>query len=228
MKKFLVLFLMLFVGVPTFAYELDLTKDGKMQPKINEVGFKLLNANRIDKKTVFVLRNSKSINAFAITGLGYGRTVNVNTAILPYVDSEDELAALLGHEISHVVDSYKGVLRGSFSGLNYALSSKKYEYLADKRGIDYMVNAGYNPVAMIVVMNKIASQYRFDVGTHPLTTKRLMSMYEYIYRKYPAYLANNKYQNNVYYQNFLLVSMNNRKLLQEAVKSNSKKSPKYR
>ena len=71
-----------------------------------------------------------------------------------------------------------------------------------------MVNAGYNPVAMIVVLNKICDEpsYFENGGTHPAGSERLAAVYEYIYAKYPAYLADNDYKNNLYYQNFLLTS----------------------
>ena len=109
-------------------------------------------------------------------------------------------------------------MRGYFTPLSYALSPKKYEYKADKRAVDYMVNAGYNPVALIVVMSKTFSQPRFDwLSTHPLPTRRMMEVYEYIYKKYPEFLANNTYKNDIYYQNFLLTSKGNRTKFQRKI-----------
>ena len=52
-------------------------------------------------------------------------------------------------------------------------------------------------------------------------------IYEYIYTKYPAFLVNNPYQNNVYYQNFLLNSEHNRKKFAQKVKTGSKKKIRY-
>ena len=91
-----------------------------------------------------------------------------------------------------------------------------------------MVQAGYNPVAGIVVMSKCFPQSRYDwYSTHPLTSRRMMELYEYIYKKYPEYLANNAYKNDLYYQNFLLTSKQNRKNFQNKVQNNSKQSLKY-
>lgn len=91
-----------------------------------------------------------------------------------------------------------------------------------------MVNAGYNPVAFIVVMSRCFGQNRFDWHrTHPLSTRRMMEVYEYIYKKYPEFLANNTYKNNIYYQNFLLTSQENRAKFQNKVKTNSKSRIKY-
>lgn len=144
------------------------------------------------------------------------------------LEEDDEIAAVLGHEISHGIDSYDGIFKGAFTGLRYFFTPRKYEYKADKRAIDYMVNAGYNPVAMIVMMNKVLGQNRYDWWfTYPLASRRMMQVYEYIYTKYPEYLANNKYKNNLYYQNFLLTSKENRAKFQEKVKTKSTKKVKY-
>ena len=144
------------------------------------------------------------------------------------LDSDDEIAAILSHEIAHSVDSYNGIFRGAFTSWSYVFAPKKYEYKADKKAVDYMVNAGYNPVALIVVMNKTFPQNRYDwYSTHPLTSRRMMEIYEYIYKKYPEYLANNVYKENIYYQNFLLTSKSNRAKFQKKIETNSKRSVNY-
>ena len=42
-----------------------------------------------------------------------------------------------------------------------------------------------------------------------------------------AYLANNRYAENIYYQNFLLTSQKNREKLKQSTQTNSKKKIKY-
>lgn len=223
MKKFLFLVIFSLLFSPAFATEVDLTKDGQMQDYISNIGFKILNANHIEKRMVFYYKpDAKAINACARFR---DRGVDFYRGAATYLNNEDEYAAILSHEISHGVDSYDGILKGFFSPFSYTLSPKKYENKADKRAVDYMVKAGYNPVAFIVVMNKIMSQERYDIfSTHALTSKRMMYVYEYIYNKYPEYLANNEYKNNVYYQNFLLTSRTNRIKLQNKIENpNNKK-----
>ncbi len=207
------------------ATEVDLTKDGQMQGYINNIGFKILNANKIEKKMTFFYKpDSKAVNA---TTSSRDRSIYVYRGAATYLDSEDEYAAVISHEISHGVDSYDGILRGFFSPLSVALSPRKFEKKADKRAIDYMVKAGYNPVASIVVMNKIMTQERYEIfSTHPLTSRRMMYDYEYIYNKYPEYLVNNEYKNNVYYQNFLLTSKANRLKLQNKIENPNDKNKK--
>ena len=91
-----------------------------------------------------------------------------------------------------------------------------------------MVMAGYNPLGMITYMNKSYPQKRFDKFARTnLTSKRLANIYEYIYTKYPSFLADNKYIKNEAYQHFLLSSVENRKKLQEKIETKSKKAVKY-
>ncbi len=197
----------------------------KAQLKIDQIGFKLLNYNGIEKRTVFDYNAKNTKNAYSRST---DRQIVVYRGLYTRLESDDEIAAVLAHEISHSVDSYNGILRGLFHSWSYCFAPKKYEYKADKKAVDYMVGAGYNPVAMIVVMSKTFPQRRFDwYSTHPLTTRRMMEVYEYIYKKYPEYLANNEYKNNIYYQNFLLTSKENRAKFQKKIETKSKRSVNY-
>ena len=45
--------------------------------------------------------------------------------------------------------------------------------------------------------------------------------------KYPYFLENNKYFENEHYQNFLLTSVNNRRMLLNKIKSGSKEELDY-
>ena len=229
MKKFLWLLIIL-LGLnclPSFASEIDLVRQRQQQIHVEEIGFKILNANKIEKRIVFrYLQNNRSINACTTYR---DRTIYFYRGLSDYMDSDDEYAAVLSHEISHGIDYYDGIFKGYFSWIPMAFSPKKYEIRADKRAIDFMVKAGYNPVAMIVVMSKAFSQPRYDwffLISHPLSSKRMAYVYEYIYTKYPSYLANNEYKNNIYYQNFLITSRANRLKLQEKVENQNKKGSK--
>ena len=117
---------------------------------------------------------------------------------------------------------------GWIDSAQVALSSKKFELVADKRAVDYMINAGYNPLALIVFLNKTSPQKRSDfISRHNLTSKRLARIYEYITYKYPEILKDHSYLENEYYQNFLLNSVENRAKLKEKIKNKSSKEIKY-
>lgn len=225
MKK-IILALIFLLASNSFAcaYELDLTKDGQYQKKVMEMGFGILNANRIEKRVVFRFEKNKQVNAFAVST---DKSVVILSGLLPYMEDDSELAGILSHEIAHEIDFHQGFWR--IAAMQF--SPKKYEEKADKKAVDYMVNAGYDPVALITVLNKAAGQYNNDFGaTHPLTSKRLAYIYEYIYQKYPAYLADNQYKTNIYYQNFLLTSKKDREKIRnkDLINVSNKKTKKDR
>ena len=162
------------------------------QETISRIGFRLLNANRIPQRMVFQYSDKNIINAVTYHT---GRRIVFYQGLMAYTTDEDQVAAVLAHEISHGIDSYHGIFRGTFSFLASMFTPRKYEKKADKRAIDFMVNAGYNPVAMIVMMNKTFAQDRYEfLATHPLASRRMAYVYEYIFFKYPEFLKNNKYQ----------------------------------
>jgi len=210
MKKLLLIFTIFLIGSSAFADNIELfnyadmnmknfwEQNGKYEQKVLEVGTKILNANKIDKRIAIQMdRNTKTINA------GTTRTnklVTVYYGILPYLDNDDELAALLGHEMGHAIDDYGGF----FKWMDMTLNSKEYEFKADLIGVDLMVKAGYNPIAAITMANKWQPEEYWDFGvftTHPKTSRRLMEMYKYIYRKYPWALKTDMVH-NVNYENF--------------------------
>lgn len=225
-KLILVLGLLIFLITPAFAWDVETVP--QLQKRMNEVGFNILNSNRIEKRMIFMVINRVYTRDRWADVSSVNRTVWIKPTILPYIDSDDELAGILAHQISHGVDTYDGIFRGYISILNYWVAPNKYDLLADKRAVDYMVNAGYNPLAYIVILNKIMQQYRFDIfSNHTLITRRMMIIYEYIYRKYPYILAENEYKDNIYYQNFLLISRKNRLMLQEKLEKGYKKKINY-
>lgn len=219
---------MLSTGLAGFAREFDTEESWaaiQAQNRIDKIGFRILNSNGIEKRTVFDYNTKNVKNAGSSMR---DRQITVYKGIYNRLASDDEVAAVLSHEISHSTDSYDGIFRGFFSPFSYNLAPKKYEYKADKRAVDYMVNSGYNPIALIVVMNKTMPQTRYDwCSSHPLTSRRMMEIYEYICKKYPEYLANNAYRENIYYQNFLLTSKENRKKFQKKIQTKSNGSVNY-
>lgn len=229
MKKYILgLFLLFALSMPTFA-SWDVKDNNDLQKRMNEVGFNILNSNRIPKRLIFQVINRVYTRDVWADVSSVNRTVWIKPTMLPYIDSDDELAGILAHQIAHGVDTYNGVFRGYISILNYWVSPNKYDKKADKLAVDYMVNSGYNPLALIGIMNKTIKQYRYDVfSNHNLATRRMMQIYEYIYTKYPSFLIDNEYTKNLYYQNFLLTSRENRMLLLEKIQKKSDKEINYK
>jgi predicted Zn-dependent protease len=71
----------------------------KLQAYVNDIGQRLAaQSHRAQLKWTFTVLDSPEINAFALPG-GY---VYVTRGIMAYLDSEADLAGVLGHEIGHV------------------------------------------------------------------------------------------------------------------------------
>ena len=162
----------------------------KAYNKINTVGTKLLEASGISENLVFSVQSSRQANASSSL---HGEIV-LYTGILKYVETEDELAAILGHEIGHSInrDAKITVYKSIFPEADGIISRKinrNMEYKADITSADLMVNAGYNPLAEISILNKISGHYNDRDATHPTGRKRIHALYDYIKTYYPQYIS---------------------------------------
>ncbi len=229
MKKILLLCFVLCTFLCSKAYCEENTtaiiNDMMLQQKINNIGVKLLNSNKIDVRLVFVYdKKDNKINSEPVLRK---RQIIVYKNFIQFAENDEEIAAFLAREICKGAESYTGG-KGVVTSAQVAFAPKKFEIFFDKRAVDFMVTAGYNPLALITFINKSYPQRRFDkFGRTNLTSKRLANIYEYIFTKYPSFLANNTYLENPNYQNFLITSQENRKKLHEKIKSGSKEIIKY-
>lgn len=132
----------------------------------------------------FTVLDTNDINAFT-TGGGY---VYVSRGLMAYLDSEAELAAVLGHEIGHVTAKHQsrqqaqGALAnvasvaaailtrqpalGDLTGVAGTAIVRGYgrdmELEADEIGARYLARAGYDPEAMIRVVATLKVQEQFE------------------------------------------------------------------
>ena len=153
----------------------DYTIDQKLTKYVNQVGQRLAAVSDRKLPYEFVVVNNSTPNAWALPG---GK-IAINRGLLTELNSEAELAAVLGHEIVHAAARHgaKGMerellLQGAVSvagiasqGSSYAnlavrgsqiaagLITKKYgrsaESESDLYGMKYMSRAGYDPRAAI-------------------------------------------------------------------------------
>jgi len=231
MKKFfgVLFFLALFFSNNAFANDEKLMQEKSIQSRIDKCGTEILNSNQIQKRVIFAYSEyDERVLKLLDTKVLTKRQVIVYGDDYKYIENNDELAAFLARKIALAVRSYDGIFSGGLRALQMKASPKKFEIAADKLAVDYMVKAGYDPVGLITYIQKTSPQKRYDtISTTNLTSKRLAIIYEYIYTKYPYYLVHNKYLTNVYYQNFLLTSQNNRRMLEEKIRTHSTKALKY-
>lgn len=189
-------------------------RNGRYEQKVFEVGYTLLNANSSKNRVAFQVFEQKNlINAFAFWP---SSNVIIFKQIFPYIDSDDELAALLAHEIAHIQqsDSAKTFWIQTIDILGF--TSKHYEHKADLKGVDLMVKAGYNPIAMLTFLNKLAREdhwfirkldYILWFQSHPTGSKRLSKIYNHILINYPQFITQG--YESPYYVNFLMNSEKN-------------------
>jgi predicted Zn-dependent protease len=162
-------------------------EDMRLQQYVNEVGQRTARAGeRPELQYTFTVLDSEEINAFT-TGGGY---VYITRGIMNYLNSEAELAAVLGHEIGHVNARHPvkqqtqstlsgigaaavGIFTGSgdLAGLaNYAGAAlvrgygRDNELEADRLGAQYLQTTGLSPEHMIDVVRLLKNQEMFEVA----------------------------------------------------------------
>jgi Zn-dependent protease with chaperone function len=204
------------------------------EKKVIDVGQRILAANGITERIVFIYDKSDIRNARA-RRWGGPNTVIIYKDMLDVISSDDELAAVLSHEIAHITKRHtrkeapkiigsnlfmktalitagtaaiiatgglaapvvavgaKSMKEASQAGIDITGPIERpYEKEADLVGLDYMVKAGYNPLAMETLQMKASG----DMGavanffaSHPGGTERLAYIHEAIKTKYPQFLT---------------------------------------
>jgi predicted Zn-dependent protease len=159
-----------------------------LQAYVNEVGQRL--AGRSQRATLpwhFTVVDTPDVNAFSLPG-GY---VYITRGLLAYLNSEAELAAVIGHEIGHVTARHGVRQQGApaaadvGAGLGSILVpaadnpagasmlqtlahawnagyGREQELEADRLGAEYLARAGYDPQAMIEVISVLKNQAVFS------------------------------------------------------------------
>ncbi len=134
----------------------------------------------------FTIIDSPDVNAFALPG-GY---IYINRGLLAYLQSEAELAAVLGHEIAHVTARHQArqqrnrtltsiagwiVAVGTGIGMAGDLTNiagtaaisgygRNLELEADRLGAGYMARVNYDHEAMLDVIGVLKDHQQFSSG----------------------------------------------------------------
>jgi len=156
----------------------------QLQAYVNRIGQMLASkSHRNNIPYHFTILEDPSVNAFALPG-GY---IYITTGLMAYLNSEGELAGVLGHEIGHVTARH-GVQQqsaGIASAILLEVLSKKaganttkslgqlsnalirgygrnHELQADKLGAEYIARVGYSPQNMLDVIGVLKAQEEFS------------------------------------------------------------------
>lgn len=172
---------------------LDSAKYKDVYAYLYKVRNKILNSGKVDFKDDFkwqikVIHDDSTLNAFCTPG-GY---IYIYTGILKFLDSEDQLAGVMGHEIGHAdmrhstrqmttmygVQFLLDVLAGDRAALKQITSSlvslkfsRNHETEADQKSVDYLCPTDYNAAGGAGFFQKIeamgGSRVPAFLSTHP-------------------------------------------------------------
>ncbi len=156
-----------------------------LQAYVNDLGQRLAkNSHRANLPWHFTVVDSPEINAFALPG-GY---IYVTRGIMAHLNSEAELAGVIGHEIGHatarhgaqaqtegtftqlgsVAAEILGQVYGGVQGAGQIVGAagqslvmkhgREHELQADQLGAEYLSRGNYNPKTMISVIGTLKAQ----------------------------------------------------------------------
>ena len=171
-------------GDKQIVFQFGIYQDKSLQLYVNTSGQKLISKlfNKEFRKFHFKLVDSSEINAFALPG-GY---VYVTRGLLAALNSESELASVIGHEIAHVtlhhgaklmirsigaqIFSVAGAIASpKNSGKWLAVSTALFQQInmgygreaeleSDSQGMLNSTEAGYRPIAMVNFLKNLRKQ----------------------------------------------------------------------
>ena len=169
--------------------ELGLVEDPELLAYVNQIGQRLLRfAPTRDFDYRFRIVDQEAPNAFALPG----GQIYVSRGLLLLANTEDELANVIGHEITHaalrhaaarqsVVSAIPGIFQLSAAG-TIASYSRNQERESDRAGQQLAAMAGYDPTAMASFLKDLDYTERLALGssrlpsfldTHPSTQERV-------------------------------------------------------
>lgn len=169
-----------------FVAEGQIYGDERWQRYVRDIGERLLrHTTDAGREYHFHVLDGDEVNAFA-TGDAY---IFVSRGLLAYLESEDQLAAVIGHEIGHVVGRHMRKRRltnisGKLIGVAAAMATGRGELMrdvanplttllvsgygremeleADQLGGEFMALAGYDPEAIIETVWVLKDQQIFS------------------------------------------------------------------
>jgi predicted Zn-dependent protease len=194
-----------------------LTRNEKAAAAVQRIGERLVRQSMAAKSpykfSFSVLADPRTVNAFALPG----GPIFITEGMLRVLRTEGEVAAVLGHEIGHVIARHaseriakeqltQGLLgavavgSGDYSTVQIGqmvggMVNMKYgredELESDALGLRIVAEAGYDPRAMLGVMealakaSKSARQPEF-LSSHPAPENRAARIQQEIARRYPG------------------------------------------
>lgn len=168
------------------------------------VGKQILSKNNLPSTTKFVVTETAVTNSTSNTN----DEIYVQKTDLGYTGNDNEVAAVIAQEIGVIINAnaskkklvsnITSAIAGNFVDTNLENTalvaneltlnnmSAKDQMNADITGVDLMIQAGYNPLAMIVVLGKMPGSTVDILKSQPNNFKRSMYIYDYLSYNYPS------------------------------------------
>ncbi len=198
MKKIALFLMALMLAAPAFSATWSAVD------RVPTVGKQILTKNNLPTDTKFVVTETAVVNSTSNTN----KEIYIQKEALGYAGNDNEVAAVISQEIGTIINAnaskkklvsnLASALAGSVSGesaQNNAIiinelamnnMSAKDQMNADVTGVDLMIQAGYNPLAMIVVLGKMPGSTVDILKSQPNNFKRTMYIYDYLTYNYPS------------------------------------------
>ncbi len=197
MKKVLMsVFFALVIALPSFAaYD--------TAARVPVVGKQIVTKNGLPSAITFKVVDVEADNSGATTS----KVIEVSKQDLVYAGNDNEVAAVIAHEIGTVMNAQvskenfrnlaKAALANTLSEDNIINTAANSEFAnnkaslndamdADITGVDLMIGAGYNPLAMVVWVTKMPGSFWESIKGDPSNSKRAMNIYNYLLYNYPS------------------------------------------
>ena len=199
MKKIILsFFLAASLAVPTFAATWSAVD------RVPAVGKQVISKNGLPSATKFVVTETEVGNSTS----NANNVFYISKDSLSYTGNDNEVAAVISQEIGalinanaskkKLVSNITSAIAGSFIDTSLETTalaaneitlnnmSEKDQMNADITGVDLMIQAGYNPLAMIVVLGKMPGSTMDLLKSQPNNFKRTMYIYDYLAYNYPS------------------------------------------
>lgn len=199
MKKLLLsLMLISFISAPAFSATWSAVD------RVPTVGSQVLSKNSLPSTTKFVVTETSVTNSSSNTN----NELYIPKEALGYTGNDNEVASVIAQELGVIINAnaskkkFVSNLASAFAGslesesaqnkailinqLSLNSMSEKDQMNADITGVDLMIQAGYNPLAMIVVLGKMPGTTIDALKAQPNNFKRTMYIYDYLLYNYPS------------------------------------------
>lgn len=204
---------------------------------LNVIGQNIVKANKMPATVSFKVTDNQNMN----TDATYTQIVYIYSGDLKFVENDNELAAVVAHEIGHLVNGHSaksGLVNSMLSSVNPNMKSdganttvrllktissnkvnKENDKEADITAVDLLAAAKYNPLALISVVYKSDIANLGGLMDENLSCEdRIMNIYDYANYNYPATVKANyktdSYQKalNLIYANLKIRNADSKKL----------------